>query len=134
MKNPNHLNNEDEKTRNEQLSHDTLRDLVFSGKILEVLDCLLIEPLYNMGIQRNVKTNIDLKERKDSKGIDHQTLSAHLKLLLINGIITRVLIDPAKIRLGYAMTDYGLNLITIYMPLMLWAINHRKKMIGKEDK
>src|SRR5882762_5245215 len=68
---------------------------------------------------------------KEIKGITDKMLSKELKALEVNQLITRTVYDTFPPTVEYAITEHGLSLDTVILPLETWGIRHRKKIIGK---
>ncbi len=62
------------------------------------------------------------------KGISTQVLKDKLALLIACGIIEEVVINPAKVRMGYGITKDGLIAIKENLPVITWAIAHNIKL------
>lgn len=70
--------------------------------------------------------------RKDLPGVSSRILSAALKDLEDNHIVSRQVIDTtAPIAVEYQLTDYGISLKPALEALVQLGLEHRKEVIGK---
>ena len=128
------MSEKDKATRSEHRSYDTVRDLLNCNLVYEILSCLIKNPQYYIQLKTNIKINKDIKEQKDTKKISGGEISTKLKLLIDNNILEKLIINPLRIRKGYAITAYGLNAIEINLPILQWGVTHEINMRGTEDK
>lgn len=60
--------------------------------------------------------------------ITGRVLSADLKRLEENKIVTRTVKDTAPITVEYELTEYGKSLDKVFTALTEWGIKHREKI------
>ncbi len=67
------------------------------------------------------------------KGISGKMLSRELKDLEINKLVSRTVLDTQPVSVQYKLTDYGETLKNVIDALEIWGLDHRKKIIGKDN-
>jgi len=68
---------------------------------------------------------------KSIPNISSKVLAKELKDLEQNQLITRTVFDDFPVSIEYDITEYANTLENLIKEMMLWGIQHRKKIIGK---
>ena len=68
---------------------------------------------------------------KEVSGITDKTLSKELKLLEVNKLLKRTVLDGYPPIVEYSITAHGRSLEKVMYELHNWGLAHRKEVIGK---
>lgn len=98
--------------------NDTLN--VISGKWkLPILAALL----YGNGRFKDLKESIEK--------ITPRMLSKELKELELNGVVHRKVSPTSPVRIEYALTESGQEIISVLDAMIEWGLEHRKSVLNK---
>jgi len=72
--------------------------------------------------------------QRDVNGIAAKMLSKELKELELNELVTRTVYDTKPVSVEYELTDYGKSLDKVIEELINWGLQHRKRIMQKEER
>ncbi|MBW8201732.1 winged helix-turn-helix transcriptional regulator [Flagellimonas abyssi] len=100
------------------------------------------DALYVIGGKWKLRIIIALREgnkrfneiQRAVSGISAKVLSAELKSLESNGLVTRnVLVDEFPVIVEYVLDDYSASLNGVLESLIDWGVGHRKKLADENQ-
>ncbi|MDN3674417.1 helix-turn-helix domain-containing protein [Flavobacterium branchiarum] len=80
---------------------------------------------------REKDINTFKKIEKDIVGISAKMLSKELKILEVNKIVDRKIMDTKPVTVQYSITEYGKEVKPVISILVDWGLNHRREMFEK---
>lgn len=83
-------------------------------------------------LRREHDTNTFKKMEKDIEGISAKMLSKELKLLEVNKLVKREVMNTKPITVQYSITEYGKTTQDLIKSIVEWGHKHRLEML-KED-
>lgn len=79
---------------------------------------------------RENELNTFRKMEKDIEGISAKMLSKELKILEVNKIVSREVMNTKPVTVQYSITQYGKETKTVIAALVDWGQRHRMMMFG----
>lgn len=77
---------------------------------------------------RPAEKNLFKKMLGEIEGISARMLSKELKVLEMNFLVTRTVLNTRPITVAYAITPYGQTILPVAEALVQWGLEHREKV------
>lgn len=71
--------------------------------------------------------------QREVNGITAKMLSKELRDLETNQLVKRTVYDTIPVTVEYELTEHGITLRKVIDELMQWGLQHRKKIMQKEE-
>ena len=81
-------------------------------------------------LTREQEVNTFKKIEKDIDGISAKVLSKELKVLELNLMLTREVMDTKPVKVQYSITSYGKEVRSVIEALVDWGVSHRMHLLG----
>lgn len=69
--------------------------------------------------------------QREIEGITAKMLSKELRDLEMNELVSRTVKDTKPVTVEYELTAYGESLEKVILELVVWGVNHRKRIMRK---
>jgi len=116
------------------MENEGKQDVTCEQELGAIRDSLeILAGKWKLRIMRHLNNHINdintfKKIQREVDGISAKMLSKELQELEINLLVTRTVLDTKPVKVGYAITEYGLSVFPVTDSLVNWGLNHRQKI------